>query len=195
MNHKFIPLVLVVVGMLVAVIFATSAVQPNPASAEYPPPPRPPIGDPNPPSATTVPRSGGGSGSSPDLELVQVLSTNILYQGDQVEITLTARHISGSNPAEDVLVFIELPAFFSIVSAQTTGSGLFSIQGEQISVRVPVIFEGDEVVTTIVGLVDEPPTYTLMQLTGSVSSITPESNLDNNQMGQMLVFPCSCSCP
>lgn len=189
MDHKFIPFILVMIGTLVAVIFATSAVQPNLAVAEYPPPPRPPLVPPDSPTAPPPRRGGGSSGSSqPDLELVLSLSATTLRQGDQVEITLTTRHISGSAPAEDVLVFIELPVFFSIMSAQTSW-GTFAIQVEQIAVQIPVLYRGDEVVTTIVGMVEEPPLYTQMQLIGSVTSITPESNLDNNIMGQMVFFP------
>ncbi len=196
MDHKLIPLVLVMIGTLVAVIFATSAVQPNPASAEYPPPPRPPMVPPDPPpplpvepTAIPIPRSGGSSSSSPpDLELVQLISATTLRQGDLVEITLITRHVDGSRPAEDVLIFLELPVFFSIMSAQTSW-GMFAIQGEQIAVQIPVLYRGDEVVTTIVGMVDEPPLYAQMQLIGSVNSSTPDSNFDNNMMGQMVFFP------
>ncbi len=196
MDHKLIPLVLVMIGTLVAVIFATSAVQPNPASAEYPPPPRPPMVPPDPPpplpvepTAIPIRRSGGSSSSSPpDLELVQLISATTLRQGDLVEITLITRHVDGSRPAEDVLIFLELPVFFSIMSAQTSW-GMFAIQGEQIAVQIPVLYRGDEVVTTIVGMVDDPPLYAQMQLIGSVNSSTPDSNFDNNMMGQMVFFP------
>lgn len=187
MDHKLIPLVLIMIGTLVSVVFATSAVQPNPVAAEYPLPPRPPV---VPPDPTPRSRSGGSSGGSPpDLELVQQLSATTLQQGDLVEITLITRHIAGSRPAEDVLIFLELPTFFSIMSAQTSGWGTFAIQGEQVSVQIPALYKGNEVVTTIVGMVEEPPIYDQMQLIGSVSSSTPESNLDNNMMGQMVFFP------
>lgn len=120
---------------------------------------------------------------------MQQLSATTLQQGDLVEITLITRHIAGSRPAEDVLIFLELPTFFSIMSAQTSGWGTFAIQGEQVSVQIPALYKGNEVVTTIVGMVEEPPIYDQMQLIGSVSSSTPESNLDNNMMGQMVFFP------
>lgn len=54
MDHKLIPLVLIMIGTLVSVVFATSAVQPNPVAAEYPLPPRPPVVPPDPRRARAV---------------------------------------------------------------------------------------------------------------------------------------------
>ncbi len=205
MQHKHLPLTLVLVGLVVGVFLAlgSMALPPEAVEAQYPPPDRPTVIPPTgvppttvPPTvvpSTTVPpaprpsRGGSSGGDEVDLAIEQSASSTALVQGDLVTLVLTTRHIAGSAPADDVLIFVELPVFFSVYSARTSW-GTFEIEGEQIAVRIPALYPGDEVTTTVVGVVEEPPLYNQMQIIASVATSTKERSTTNNLAPVFMTF-------
>lgn len=202
MQQQYLPLSLALVGLLLIVAVVGIALPPTAVEAQYPPPPRPTVVPPTAPPATAVPptavpppvptfppRSSDGSSDGDEVDLAIELATTqtTLAQGDLVTLVLTTRHIAGSAPATDVLIFVELPMFFSIATADTSW-GAFQIAGEQIAVEIPALYPGDEVITTVVGRVEEPPLYQQMQIIASVSSSTTERTMQNNQAPVFVTF-------
>ncbi len=86
-------------------------------------------------------------GAAPDLALIKSVVPSVAQVGDQVVYTLALTNIGGA-PAVNVTIDDPLPSFLRLIEAQTS-SGTAQINGNTVSVSVPVLNPGDGATITI----------------------------------------------
>lgn len=194
-RYRWLPLAVVVLLPLIAIALAVPALeatQPEQPQGDLPLPPRPPDdlppapalpeepADPALPEEPAQPADEGGShgGGSlrrdVDLTVQQYASKDQVRVGDQIEFTITVTYADGERPAENVLIFEEIPTFLDIGHAATSW-GQLSIQNNQISVFIPQLYPGDVVTVYVLAYVNDQPAPDFMTVIASVETTTEDS--------------------
>ncbi|WP_299756304.1 DUF11 domain-containing protein [uncultured Chloroflexus sp.] len=132
-----------------------------------------------PPTDTPTPALPPDSPSAiADLVLDKVVTPSVAQIGDEIVYTLTLRNI-GNAPAVDVTVDDPLPAFARVLAASAS-VGTAQVDGNRVSVAVPVVAPGETITITIRAVVVTlplPPDHRNVAMARTSSS---EITTDNN---------------
>lgn len=159
-----------------------------PPPTAVPPPTAAPTTEPTtapttgPTAAPTSPPSTGGGGSlrrDVDLMITQTASGDRVAAGDFVEFYITARYIDGERPAEEVVIFEELPAFLTIVQASTTW-GTLQTTDNTVRVDIDNLYPDDEVQVYILAQTNTETDPQFVQVIASVDTITEDQTPEND---------------
>lgn len=148
---------------------------PTPTATRVPPPPRTPL--------PAQPKSGGGQ--TLDLHIEQSVSADLLQPEMLTTFTITTTHIDGRANAEQVVIFVELPAFFDVEQVTTTW-GTLSVNANRVQVSIPILFPRDQVILRVTARVNQEPMPELIQVIAAVATASRETTRDNNQAGVFL---------
>ncbi len=99
--------------------------------------------------------------------------------------TITTTHIDGRANAEQVVIFVELPAFLDVEQVTTTW-GTLSVNDHRVQVSIPILFPRDQVILEVTARVNQEPLPELLQVIASVATDSLETTLDNNLAGVFL---------
>lgn len=129
---------------------------------------------------TVTPRKDpGGNPEVADPYVTKRANLDSVQVGDFVEFTLTVGN-NGPGPATDVVVRDPVPGFLTIYNATTT-RGLISVSGNTVTIEIGTVEPGEIITIVIRTRVNQQVAPPDNLNTATLSSSSPDANLDNNR--------------